>query len=246
MKIAKYDDNIVKAMDDKTMKEFLEDKKKKHFSSIPFKLNRLPANGWAVPFVTGHKYRIHWGDTALDFERMMFEQSEQWEEGDRTIEFVSNFTDKREEVTFQDGSGHVFKNQTYAMEQPQFMQTGMNDVYNDTDTRMIKFAVSPNPRAPAKAISSASRTITMTGIRCIGGCNKAVEKKELGPPVFWSKAASWPDKKLPKEGDSVEILPGVNMFYDLPGDSPIFKLIVINGALTFNQPTKEVDLHLRV
>jgi len=100
MKIAKYDDNIVKAMDDKTMKEFLEDKKKKHFSSIPFKLNRLPANGWAVPFVTGHKYRIHWGDTALDFERMMFEQSEQWEEGDRTIEFVSNFTDKREEVTF--------------------------------------------------------------------------------------------------------------------------------------------------
>jgi len=122
----------------------------------------------------------------------------------------------------------------------------MNDVYNDTDTRMIKFAVSPNPRAPAKAISSTSRTITMTGIRCIGGCNKAVEKKELGPPVFWSKAASWPDKKLPKEGDSVEILPGVNMFYDLPGDSPIFKLIVINGALTFNQPTKEVDLHLRV
>jgi len=74
----------------------------------------------------------------------------------------------------------------------------------------------------------------MTGIRCIGGCNKAVEKKKLGPAVYWSKTASWPDKKLPKEGDTVEILPGVNMIYDLPGESPVFKLIVINGGVTFN------------
>jgi len=85
MKIAQYDDNQIKALDEKKMKEYLEDKKKKVFSVIPFKMNGKPKNGWAVPFVTGHKYRVHWGETALDFERMMFEQSEQWEEGDRTI-----------------------------------------------------------------------------------------------------------------------------------------------------------------
>jgi len=94
-------------------------------------------------------------------------------------------------------------------------------------------------------MTSAARKITMTGIRCIGGCNTSVEKKALGPPVFWSKTTSWPTKKLPVEGETVEILPGVNMIYDLPGDSPIFKLIIINGRLTFNNPAKPVDLHLR-
>jgi hypothetical protein len=41
----------------------------------------------------------------------------------------------------------------------------------------------------------------------------------------------------------VEILPGVNMIFDLP-KSPKLKLIVINGGLTFHQPAKEKDLHL--
>jgi hypothetical protein len=83
----------------------------------------------------------------------------------------------------------------------------------------------------------------MTGIRCVGGCNKAVEKKKLGPEVMWSNPNSWPNKKLPKEGETVEILPGVNMIFDLP-KSPKLKLIVINGGLTFHQPAKEKDLHL--
>jgi hypothetical protein len=74
------------------MKEFLEDKKHKNFAKILFKMIGKPNNGWAVPFVTGHKYRVHWGE-GLDFEKMLMEQSEQWEEGDRTIQFVSNHTD---------------------------------------------------------------------------------------------------------------------------------------------------------
>ena len=56
------------------MKDFLYDKTKKNFSAIPFKLSGNPSNGWAVPFVTGHKYRVHWGE-GLDFEKMSFEQS---------------------------------------------------------------------------------------------------------------------------------------------------------------------------
>jgi len=27
-------------------------------------------SGWTVPFVTGHKYKIHWGTVGLDFDRM--------------------------------------------------------------------------------------------------------------------------------------------------------------------------------
>jgi len=43
---------------------------------MEFKALSNPRNGWAVPYVTGHKYRIHWGETPLDFTKMMFEQSE--------------------------------------------------------------------------------------------------------------------------------------------------------------------------
>jgi hypothetical protein len=123
------------------------------------------------------------------------------------------------------------------------MYTGMNDIYNDTDTKLFHWAVSSKPRDGGK-LDKKKRTIKMTGIRCVGGCNKAVEKKELGPEVMWSNPNSWPTKKLPKEGESVEILPGVNMIFDLP-KSPKLKLIVINGALTFHQPAKEKDLHLQ-
>lgn len=140
---------------------------------------------------------------------------------------------------------------TYGVEKPEYMYTGMNDIYNDTDTKLFHWAVSSKSRETVKEVNTPVdqklRTITMTGIRCVGGCNKAVEKKELGDPVFWSKTDSWPDKKLPVEGDSVEIASGVNMFYDLPDKSPKFKLIVVNGALTFNQPEKvedTIDLHL--
>ena len=26
--------------------------------------------GWAIPIVTGHKYKIHWGEAGIDFEEM--------------------------------------------------------------------------------------------------------------------------------------------------------------------------------
>lgn len=92
--------------------------------------------------------------------------------------------------------------------------------------------------------NEAKKKIVMKGIRCIGGCNKAVEKLALGPAVYWSNVNSWPTKKLPVEGETVEIAPGVNMIYDLKTPSPTFKLIVVNGALSFLQDDK-TDLELR-
>jgi len=36
-----------------------------NYTSYPFL-----KSGWTVPFVTGHKYKIHWGTVGLDFDRM--------------------------------------------------------------------------------------------------------------------------------------------------------------------------------
>jgi len=122
------------------------------------------------------------------------EQSEQWEEGDRTIEFVSNHTDQREAIEFTDGNGFKFKNGTYTENSAEFMYTGMNDVFNRTDTKLFHWAVSSNPRQKDKGLDKNARTIVMNGIRCIGGCNKAVEAKKLGAAVMWSDKNSWPNK----------------------------------------------------
>jgi len=114
MKVAQWDESVV-PKDKEALKTFLKDKKHENFSIVPFKLLQKPSNGWAIPFVTGHKYRVHWGE-GLDFEKMLMEQSDQWDSLDSPIQFVSNHTDKREAIEFTDGSGFKFENQTYALE----------------------------------------------------------------------------------------------------------------------------------
>lgn len=64
-------------MDKDTLKAFLLDRKKANFTIMPFKSKLNPNNGWAVPFVTGHKYRVHWAE-GLDFETMTMEASNLW------------------------------------------------------------------------------------------------------------------------------------------------------------------------
>lgn len=63
--------------------------------SIFFKEKLDPSNGWAIPFVTGHKYKMSWGHTGLDFEKMSLTLSERWESNDKPIYFVHNYTDVR-------------------------------------------------------------------------------------------------------------------------------------------------------
>lgn len=47
-------------------------------SQIFWKEKLKPSNGWAVPYVTGHRYRLTWAND-LDFTRMDVEVSERWE-----------------------------------------------------------------------------------------------------------------------------------------------------------------------
>jgi hypothetical protein len=44
------------------------------YSNIPWKQYTLPTNAWAVPFVTGHTYKLHW-NSGLDFFRFSFDVS---------------------------------------------------------------------------------------------------------------------------------------------------------------------------
>jgi hypothetical protein len=54
-----------------------------------------PMKSWTFPFVTGHKYHIHWSITGVDWTDMKIERSEKWLETDKSVYIVNNFTDIR-------------------------------------------------------------------------------------------------------------------------------------------------------
>ena len=78
--------------------------------------------------------------------------------------------------------------------------------------------------------------------QCVGPCNADINENV---PLenftrYWSNASHWPNNTLPKENETVEILPGQNWIFDL-ANSPIYKLVIVNGNLTFKNDS---DVHL--
>lgn len=58
-----YDDDVVKKQDDAA--EYAKDLA--NWGEHTFKEKLDPRNGWVIPFVTNHKYRIQFGKNALDY-----------------------------------------------------------------------------------------------------------------------------------------------------------------------------------
>lgn len=64
MLVLRYDDAVL-AQNSNITKYHLE---RENYSKIFWKGKKSPGNSWTFPFVTGHKYKIHWAKTGLDFE----------------------------------------------------------------------------------------------------------------------------------------------------------------------------------
>ena len=105
-------------MDNETLEAYILNQE--NYGTIAFKPKLKPKNSWAVPMITGHKYKIHWGTTGLDFEQMQLSLSQRWEETDRPIYIVHNFTDGREAIETR-FNGELIPNQNIpALESDQF------------------------------------------------------------------------------------------------------------------------------
>lgn len=159
MRILRFDDDLMLTVD---REEYLGEKD--NYTSYPWlKI------GWTVPFVTGHKYKIHWGNNGLDFDQMNIELSERWAETDKSIYFVHNYTDAREKMEVNVNSisidDEMFKNDTITF--PKDYRLGNNILYNDTDIREFHFIV--NGKQPEKEKITDSRTLKFKGIRCQPG-----------------------------------------------------------------------------
>ena len=202
-----------------------------------YKSKLKPANGWAMPFVTGHRYRVHWAE-GLDFERMHIEVSERWEETDKDVFFNMNFTETREAINFTTsyGNGDQIHNKTLWENSSLLRESGDNIVLNDTETRELEFVI--NGKNPEK------NEILMEGLRCITGVcamDDVIEVPLMEGQYFWSNETVW-GGTLPQEGDDVEVPSGWNLVLDLD-ETPIFNSLTINGRLSFIQ--NGTNVHLR-
>ena len=95
LKILKIDDSIVGAMNNVTEAAYYFNKS--NYGIIPFRMMERPLNSWAIAFVTGHKYKLHW-QWGLDFMGMQIDLSPHWKTTDSNLNFVFNFTDVRAAV----------------------------------------------------------------------------------------------------------------------------------------------------
>lgn len=67
LKILRYDDDQLPESEEE-LEAYLADAS--NYGSIDWKKKKDPSRGWATPFVTGHKYKLHWGQSGVDFNAM--------------------------------------------------------------------------------------------------------------------------------------------------------------------------------
>ena len=83
----KWDDDIISQVN---LTEYLLNIS--NYAVVPFKEKMRPEKSWAIPFVTGHKYKISWGYTGIDFDQMEVDLSERWQNDDKNIMIMTNFS----------------------------------------------------------------------------------------------------------------------------------------------------------
>ena len=63
LKILPYDDYLIDPMTEEELEAYIDDEG--NYGTIEWKVE-----GWGVPFVTGHKYKIHFGKIGTNFENL--------------------------------------------------------------------------------------------------------------------------------------------------------------------------------
>jgi len=104
MKVLQYEDRVISSMTNDSLKSYLLDTN--NYSVAKFRPKTNPANSWALPYVTGKKYKIHW-QYGLDWTKMQMDLSPKWLPTDNSIYFVHNFSDVRASIDFLTGGDNI-------------------------------------------------------------------------------------------------------------------------------------------
>ena len=223
--------------DDGTLENYLDSLS--NYGTVPFKVFKDPSYGWAMPYVTGHRYRLHWG-RGLDFTTMTMDPSINWAETDKDVRMVFNFTETREAINVTSSSGQVDNNTLTTIDEADW-QTGDYQMRNDTNNGTVnkEFEIVFNCKR--------SKRQNVRGYECIlGKCPvEKIEKAEIDEtPRMWSNKDSW-GGTLPVDGDEVVIEPSwwVELYL---AETPKLKSLTIHGRLSFkDDPTNLPSIKLQ-
>jgi len=92
--------------------------------------------GWAVPLVTGKKYRMYFGKIPTDWLTMTVTQSARWQPTDLEIYTIMNFTEARAVINVT-VNGVLHANETLNPLVTTNRLTGDNIVYNDSSVKEL-------------------------------------------------------------------------------------------------------------
>ena len=196
-----------------------------------------PVKSWAVPYVTGHKYRWFFDAGQLDIQNMKIDVSLRWQPTDKYLLLNLPYTDNREHIDIYRSYNQVYATSSSTgliadntLQQSNYAnwESGFN--FNDKLTkREFNMVITGNP--------AGSRTLQLNGVRCrdnlVPWCAPPIPPTSCtGTTKLWSAPATWPSGVLPADGDNVTIPSGEIIVFDL-AESPILNLIKVDGCLEF-------------
>ena len=196
-----------------------------------------------MPFVTGHRYRLHW-EAGLDFDGMKIEVSEMWETTDQNVNLVFNFTESREaiNITTNYGSGAdsvLIENNTLSSLQEADWKSGDFQMRNSTDIKEFEIVI--NGKDTSRSL------LKVTPLECILGVCVLDTVEESALPTSskpWSDAATWPSGAVPVEDEEVTINSDMWVELDI-AETPRLKKLEINGRLSFKDDSSLPSVTLK-
>jgi len=94
MKIARYDDSVMASVTN--LAAWQADTT--NYGKVFMKEKLSPMKSWAVPFVTGHKYRAYWDIGQLNWSTMKIEVANPWLDTDKQVYFNLPYTENYEVI----------------------------------------------------------------------------------------------------------------------------------------------------
>ena len=181
---------------------------------------------WALCFVTGYQYNVHFQDGTLDFSHMNFYPTNYWKPNDKGVVLRFNYSENRDDynstlVKFSGAlllgskssayldpiNNNYFTGDYYLNRQSQYFYLGLNGKTNGT--------------------------IDIDPVECLSNCNIIplfVVKENF--TRAWSNVSQWNNSRLPQDNEEVYIPQNWKIVLDV--NTSNLSKITIDGDLSFD------------
>ena len=189
---------------------------------------------WALPFVTGYIYNVHWQDGSLDFTHLNLYPTNYWKNTDKGVVLRFNYSDTREDfnvslLRFSKLTQNA--NKLNDIFDPNTNNFTTADYYHRMDNKYFSIGVN----------GKINGTIDIDPVKCLKTCPR-IDDDATKESFFrlWSNISMWNNSKLPQEGDTVLIPRAWRLILDV--DTPNLAKLIIDGDLTFDSTQKKIRL----